>query len=106
MLNKEVINNLQDVWTHREKGVGPFEILDNLGGLFWKLEPSINKFDKDRIDDHIDKLHIERLDTGDHIGQLSVFNDQKPKLSPKIKNNACTILNGFIIGSWFNSNIN
>jgi DNA (cytosine-5)-methyltransferase 1 len=86
--------DLQQVWTRRAKGVGPFQITDLLGSL-------------------ADCLH-ERLETQDHdltaiqdlvcsvAGDESEIEFDLPGRA-KLRRNALRILSGFVVGSWFNS---
>lgn len=85
---------LQQVWTHKAQGLGPFAIVDQLGELAAllqsRLSDALSDEDQDDIADYVVAVAAQ--------SNLSA----NPSGVAKLGRNARAILAGFIIGDWFN----
>ena len=86
--------SLQQVWSHRTSGIGPFEVVDELG----KLGKEIGR--------HIDKLDSavvwKRLR---HILMASLLSGESLISQSKLAERRSQIYTGMIIGCWFNNKL-
>lgn len=84
---------LQQVWTRRADGMGPFEVTDLLGSLADNVFAALSQLDRA-------PGSVEAFVCG--VASEGVAADELPNLG-KLKRNALRVLAGFIVGSWFNS---
>jgi DNA (cytosine-5)-methyltransferase 1 len=89
LLSVNSARHIQDVWTRRSSGVGPFELTDLLG--------HISGLVKDSLEVTVDRSDIDRI-----VLRECGYNCEAGKSSPKIVQYAYSILAGFITGSFFN----
>ena len=83
---------LQEVWRHRQNGVGPYEIVDLLGDLADVIFERLNVAE-------LDQVQVEQF-------VLMVAAEGSDDVVPgahKLRRNARRILTGFLVGSWFNA---
>jgi len=92
-LGKSSPCSLQDRWTHRAAGLGPYEVVDLLGDLAADL---------------IDLLEANMSDPAAAERFVCKVADSAPGRGPtpglrKLERNATPVLAGLIIGDWFNT---
>ena len=82
---------LQDVWAHKDKGLGPFEVVDLLGHLVSATYIGIGNI-------------LEDAESAELVFSLLSQTNPEPEIigSKKIRTNAAWILCGMIVGEWFN----
>ena len=76
---------LQSAWNHSTSGPGPFELVDVLKETTIEIRPLIASHELDEITQFVLNETSKRVGT------------------KKLTSNAATILTGFIVGGWFNS---
>ena len=84
--------SLQQVWLHRIPGIGPFEVLDELGRLGREVGQRIGELDCAVVWERVRHVLAESLSTGESlIGQ------------GKLAERRSQIYAGMIVGCWFNN---
>ena len=87
---------IQDVWTHKVDGIGPYEIVDTLGVIAKRLIPMIPKEYAGEIRDFVDLMTEDKQPEVNEDGVEKRLSNEKPKKY------AIQILVGLLIGSQFN----
>ncbi len=86
--------SLQQVWSHRNSGIGPFEVVDELGKLGMEI--------RQRIDELDSAVVWKRLE---HILTASLLSGESLISQNKLAERRCQIYTGMIIGCWFNNKL-
>lgn len=82
---------LQQAWTHRSGGMGPFEVVDELGDLAAYAFDALEGYDSEPIEDFV-------------IAIAEGASDNKKLVSEsKLRKHAKWVLAGILIGEWFNT---
>jgi DNA (cytosine-5)-methyltransferase 1 len=89
LLEMNSAKQIQDAWTHRRTGVGPFEITDLLGRTANLI--------KQYLEASVDKLEVSQL-----VLRRCGYDPAAGQTSPKIVQHSYSILAGFVVGSFFN----
>ncbi|MDP3749284.1 MAG: DNA cytosine methyltransferase [Phenylobacterium sp.] len=85
---------LQRVWNHRTDGVGPFEVVDLLGGLAEKVHDRLLAEGGATIVADAQRYVVVVAD--------EVAGDGKLPNKGKLERNALRVLSGFLVADWFN----
>jgi len=86
-------SGLQSSWTRRAEGLGPYGVVDILGGL---AEEMLSQLDADIDDD-------ERARIAGYILAVAGDDGRKPVGRSKLEKNALSVLVGILVGEWFNN---
>jgi DNA (cytosine-5)-methyltransferase 1 len=93
LLERTNPDQLQNVWTHRADGVGPFDVTDRLGDLAKALHDLISaELDEDG-----------RIDLGSFVVEIANGDNEKLVSRAKLERHAVKVIAGILIGDWFNS---
>lgn len=86
--------SLQAVWTRRGEGLGPYQVVDLLGGLAAELKAVLENHgpDQSRLASFVVQI----------AGQAEGPRGKLPALS-KLEKYALEIVSGFVVGDWFNT---
>jgi DNA (cytosine-5)-methyltransferase 1 len=90
--SKSFAFELQQVWTHRAAGIGPFAVVDALGNAARNVGRHLQ---------HQDSRVLYRL-----VSRILRYQRDGKEVPEKVRLNAVAILAGFIVGSAFNKNRN
>ena len=84
--------SLQQVWLHRMSGIGPFEVLDELGRLAEEVEQRIGDLDTEVVWERVRHVLTASLSANESlIGEA------------KLSERRSLIYAGIIVGCWFNN---
>jgi len=94
VINRTDPESLQLAWSHRCEGIGPYDIVDQIGALASNLVS--------RLDAWLDA--VARADVADYVLALAEGGVKTQKLAnrAKLERNAVAILAGVVVGEWFN----
>ena len=87
-------SSLQEVWTHQKCGIGPFEVVDQLGRLGEEVGHRMRQLDESVV--------WEKLS---HLLKTSTRADETLIGKRKIVKQQAQIYAGMIVGCWFNSTV-
>ena len=84
--------SLQQVWLHRMSGIGPFEVLDELGRLGREVGQRIGKLDR-----------VAVWESVRHVLMTSLSTDESLIGEGKLSERRSMVYAGMIVGCWFNN---
>lgn len=94
-LEQTTPHGLQEVWTHRTNGLGPFEVVDALGRLSMDMILHLEQM--------LDEAQVECVENFIiHIAESS-SNGGRVQSASKLRKFALPVLAGMLIGDWFNA---